>query len=198
MERVSEMEEYIREYRNIRQSEKSGMIEKEYHCLLPSLYTYMDSLIKEQIFRRKSDGQEGIKHILFFRLLSSGYTGSGEIALGMSNSMIYLDDNFSCVYWKPDFIYESIDEDMEKVKCILQQKYIRIEKFELLYLKQKLLSDDWEVFSKIIAKLAEKIAEQVLNSPLLLEDELVILYGDYMDRLDVAAKIGTEGRRKNG
>ena len=74
MERVSQMEEYIREYRNIRQSEKSGMIEKEYHCLLPSLYTYMDSLIKEQTFRRKSDEQEGIKYILFFRLLSSGYT----------------------------------------------------------------------------------------------------------------------------
>lgn len=198
MERVSQMEEYIREYRNIRQSEKSGMIEKEYHCLLPSLYTYMDSLIKEQTFRRKSGIQEGIRYILFFRLLSSGYTGSGEIALGMSNSMIYLDDNFSCVYWRPDLIYEDIDEDIEKVKRILQQKYIQIEEFELLYLKQKLLMDDWGVFSKIIGKLMESIAERVINSSLPLENELEILYGDYMDRLEVAAKIETEGRRKNG
>lgn len=198
MERISEMEEYINEYRNIRQSKKRGWVEKEYHCLLPSLYTYMDFLIKEQIFKRESGVQEGIKYILFFRLLSSGYTGSNEIALGMSNSMIYLDDNFSCVYWRPNLIYEDIDKDIEKVKRILQQKYIQIEEFELLYLKQKLLMDDWEVFSKIIGKLSEEIAERVINSSLPLENELEILYGDYMDRLEVAAKIETEGRSKNG
>lgn len=198
MERIPELEEWIKEYRTIRQSNKSSMIEKEYHSLLPSLCSCMDSLIKEQTFRRKSDGQEGIKYILFFRLLSSGYTGSGEIALGMSNSMLYLDDNLSSVYWRPDLIYKGIDEDMESVKNILQQKYLRIEEFELLYLKQKLLLDDWEVFCKIIGKLTEGIAERVISSPLPLEDELEILYGDYMDRLDVAAKIETEGRSKNG
>lgn len=198
MERIPELEEYIKEYRTNRQSEKSSMAEKEYHSLLPSLCSCMDSLIKEQIFRRESDEQEGIKYILFFRLLSSGYTGSGETALGMSNSMIYLDDNLSSVYWRPDLIYKGIDEDMENVKHILQQKYLRIEEFELLYLKQKLLLDDWEVFCKIIGKLTEGIAERVISSPLPLEDELEILYGDYMDRLDVAAKIDTEGRRKNG
>ena len=198
MERISEMEEYINEYRNIRQSKKRDWVEKEYHCLLPSLYTYMDFLIKEQIFRRESGVQEGIKYILFFRLLSSGYTESNEIALGMSNSMIYFDDNFSCVYWRPNLIYEDIDKDIEKVKRILQQKYLRIEEFELLYLKQKLLLDDWEVFSKIIGKLSEEIAERVINSSLPLENELEILYGDYMDRLEMAAKIETEGRSKNG
>lgn len=112
--------------------------------------------------------------------------------------MIYLDDNLSCVYWKPDLIYDGIDEDMEEVKCILQQKYLRIEEFELMCLKQKLLLDDWKVFSKIIDKLAVEMVEQILRSQLLLENELEILYGDYMDRLDVEVKIGTEGRRKNG
>lgn len=198
MDRIPKLEEYVKEYRISRQDEKSNVVEKEYKRLLPSLCTCVDSLINEQIVRREANGREGIKHIFFFRLLSSGYTGSGEIALGMSNSMIYLDDNLSCVYWKPDLIYDGIDEDMEEVKCILQQKYLRIEEFELMCLKQKLLLDDWKVFSKIIDKLAVEIVEQVLRSPLLLENELEILYGDYMDRLDVAVKIGTEGRRKNG
>jgi len=198
MERVPELEEYIKKYRTIRQSEKRSMVEREYSRLLPSLCVCMDSLIEEQIFRREPDRQKEIKYILFFRLLSSGYTGSGEIALGMSNSMIYLDDKLSCVYWKPDLIYESIDEDMEKIKRILQQKFLRIEEFELLHLKQKLLLDDWKVFSQIIGKFTEGIAELVLNSRLPLEKEVEILYGNYMDKLDVAAKIETEGRRRNG
>ncbi len=126
MERIPELEEYIKEYRTIRQTEKRSMVEREYSHLLPSLCVCMDSLIEEQIFRRESDRQKEIKYILFFRLLSSGYTGSGEIALGMSNSMIYLDDNLSCAYWKPDLIYENIEGDMEEVKRILQQKYLRI------------------------------------------------------------------------
>lgn len=86
---------------------------------MPSLCVCMDSLIEEQIFRREADRQKEIKYILFFRLLSSGYTGSGEIALGMSNSMVYLDDNLSCVYWKPNLIYESIDEDIGKQRNLL-------------------------------------------------------------------------------
>ena len=198
MERIPELEEYIKEYRTNRRCVKSSLVETKWNSLLPSLYACVDSLIKEQILRREADRQEKIKYILFLRLLSSGYTGSGEIALGMSNSMIYLDDNFSYTCWRPNLIYEGIDKDMEKVKRILQHKYIRLEEFELLYLKQKLLLDDWEAFSKIIGKLAEEMIEQILNSTLLLEDELEILYGDYMDRLDVAAKIDTKRRRRNG
>lgn len=198
MERILELEEYIKEYRTTRQSEKGSMVEKEYPSLLPSFFASMDSLIEDQTLRREPDAEEGVRYILFFRLLSSGYTGSNEIALGMSDSMIYLDDKLSCVYWKPDLIYEGIDEDMEKIKRILQQKFLRIEEFELLYLKQKLLLDDWKVFSQIIGKFTEGIAELVLNSRLPLEKEVEILYGNYMDRLDVAAKIETEGRRKNG
>ncbi len=195
MERIPELEEYIKEYRTIRQNEKKSMAEKKWRNMLPALCLCMDSLFGEQIYRRESDEQEGIKYIIFFHLLSSGYTGSNEIALGMSNSMIYLDDKFSCVYWKPDLIYESLDEDMGKIKRILQQKFLRIEEFELLYLKQKLLLDDWEVFRQIIGKLTAGIAEMVLNSRLPLEKEVEILYGNYMDKLDVAAKIETEGRR---
>lgn len=189
MERTAELEKYIKEYRAARQTKKICLLQAEYSNLLSSFHICLDTLIKEQALRRETEKHEKIKYILFFRLLSSGYTESGEIALGMSNSMLYLDDNLTCVYWKPAPIYEGIDEDMKEVKFMLQQKYIRLEEFELLYLKQKLLLDDWRAFSKVIGKLAEKIAEQVLNSTLLLEDELEILYGDYMDRLDVAAKI---------
>lgn len=194
MGRISELEEYIKEYRNIRIGRKSSMIEERYFSLFPSLSMCLDSLIKEQTFRGEIEHQDKIRYILFFRLLSSGYTNSGEIAIGMSNAMLYLDDNFSCVYWKPDLVYDGIDKDMEEVRHILCQKFIRLEEYELMHLKQKLLLDDWEVFSKIIGRLTGEITEQLINSSLPLEDELEILYGNYMEQLDTAGKL--VGRRK--
>ena len=54
----------------------------------------------------------------------------------------------SCVYWKSNLIYENINSDMENVRKKLEQKYIRIEEYELLYLKQRILLDDWKLFLK--------------------------------------------------
>lgn len=198
MERIAELEEHIKEYRVFRKDAKRNLLQAEFESLFPSFCTCLDILVKEQEAKREPGKHDKIKFILFFRLLSSGYTNSGEIAIGMSNAMLYLDDNFSCVYWKPDFVYAGIDKDMEQVRHILCQKFIRLEEYELMHLKQKLLLDDWEVFSKIIGRLAGKITEQLINSSLPLEDELEILYGNYMEQLDTAGKLETGRRKENG
>lgn len=73
--------------------------------------------------------------------------------------MLYLDEYMSCVYWKPNLIYENINSDMENVRKKLEQKYIRIEEYELLYLKQRILLDDWKLFFKVLERLSSKIAD---------------------------------------
>ena len=109
--------------------------------------------------------------------------------MGLSNDMIYLDEHMSCVYWKPDLIYENINSDMENVRKKLEQKYIRIEEYELLYIKQKLLLDDWKLFFKVLERLSSKVAEKTQERYEIFEDEIDILAGDYMDRLDVISSI---------
>ena len=65
----------------------------------------------------------------------------------------------SCVYLKSNLIYENINSDMENVRKKLEQKYIRIEEYELLYLKQIILLDDWKLFFKVLERLSSKIAD---------------------------------------
>ena len=95
----------------------------------------------------------------------------------------------SCVYWKPDIIYENINSDMENVRKKLEQKYIRIEEYELLYIKQKLLLDDWKLFFKVLERLSDKAAEKIQERYEIFEDKIEILAGDYMDRLDIVGSI---------
>lgn len=197
MNRYDELEEYIKEYCNQRKDKKGNrLINYTDSLLVPLLKKVLETLI-QQICKQKTEGQNKIKYLIFQRLLSSGYTGSYELSVGMSNAKLYLDEQIVYEYWKPDFIYEDIDRSMEEVKKILGKKYVRIEDYELLRLKQQLLFDDWTLFVEILKRESRKIIQSVIESDLILEDEIQVLYGNYMDKLRIAYKIKTCNEEEN-
>ena len=192
MNRHDELEESTKEYRNQRKDKKGNrLLNYADSLLVPLLKKVLETLIQQQICKQKTEGQNKIKYLIFQRLLSSGYTGSYDLSVGMSNAKLYLDEQIVYEYWKPDFIYEDIDKSMEEVKKILGKKYVRIEEYELLRLKQQLLFDDWTLFVEILKRESRKIIQSVLESDLILEDEIQVLDGNYMDKLRIAYKIKT-------
>ena len=133
-------------------------ISRQALCMLfPAFVENLDILIKNWCGEQNDKEQDKIRYIIFQRLRTSGYTGTYEISMGLSNSMLYLDEYMSCVYWKSNLIYENINSDMENVRKKLEQKYIRIEEYELLYLKQRILLDDWKLFFKVLERLSRKL-----------------------------------------
>lgn len=198
MDRYKEMEAYLEEYRIDRRILKKSILEEKYTLLIPPLFTVLDDLIQEQVAMQESGEQGRIKYLVFQYLLTSGYTGSYEMAVSLSNSALYLDENMICAYWKPELIYENTDKDMEEVKRRLNRKFIRIEEYELLHIKQKLLLDDWELFADTLKKMSDEIFGKVIESALLLEDEVQILCGAYMDKLEIVHKIKSESRQAGG
>lgn len=159
MMRCKELEEYIQEYCSERRKIKWEYLDKHYSMLFPAFVENLDILIKNRCGEQNDKEQDKIRYIIFQRLRTSGYTGTYEISMGLSNSMLYLDEYMSCVYWKSNLIYENINSDMENVRKKLEQKYIRIEEYELLYLKQRILLDDWKLFFKVLERLSSKIAD---------------------------------------
>lgn len=150
MKRCKELEENIQKYCSERKNAKWEYIDNNYSMLFPAFMENLDILIKRWCGEQKDKKQDKVKYLIFQRLRTSGYTGTYEISMGLSNAMLYLDEHMSCVYWKPDLIFEDIDSDMVDVKKKLEQKYIRIEEYELLFLKQRLLLDDWKLFFKVL------------------------------------------------
>lgn len=189
MMRCKELEEYIQGYCFERMNIKWEYIDNNYSMLFPSFIENLDILIKSWCTEQKDKEQDKIKYLIFQRLRTSGYTGTYEISMGLSNSMLYLGEHMSCIYWKPDLIYENIDRDMENIRKKLGQKYIRIEEYELLYIKQKLLLDDWKLLFRVLGRLSDKAAEKIQERYEIFEDEIELLAGDYMDRLDIVGSI---------
>lgn len=182
MDRKKELEDYISEYRKNRNEKKRAYLTQNTSKLISAFQSKLNILILEQINRQKDDGDK-IKFIFLCRLMSSSYTESYEAILGMSNSMLYLDEKKSQVYWHPEPIHETINKDMEEVEAILRKKFIRLQDFELFYIKQKLLYDDWKLLQKFFYAMSKQSVGFIMDSPLRLENELLFLSGNYMENL---------------
>lgn len=185
MDRFTSMEKSISQYRKERKSKKQEYLNSKYEMLSSSLMDILNGLAQE------IDEQRIIKYIIFQRLLSCERTGSYEIYVGMSAAMLYLDEEMEHTFWKPELLHEDMDKAMQDIEKILGKEYVQVEEYELLYLKQKLLMDDWKLLVGILKKMTGDIAENIMKSSLKLEDEIEILCGNYMDRLDVIYKAKT-------
>lgn len=192
MDRDRELAAYVNEYRKERMRIKTNILDNNISKLLPGFYSKLDSLIFEQVTKQKEKLQGVIENLLFCRLISSGYTGSFELALGLSNSMLFQDDNINYVYWTPKVIYDSIQSDMQDIEKELHKEFVQLEVYELFRLKQKLLLDDWRVFCSVIDKLVEATPDRFINSHLLYDKDIQVLCGNYMGPLDFICSISAD------
>jgi len=185
MERKEELEEFIKDYRQKRKSDKEINISEIVKRLYPLFRDKLNFLVNDQIQKQAEDNDNKLKFVFLCRLLSSSYTGSNEVILGMSNSMLYLDEKKSLVYWTPELIYKDIDKDLKEAENILRKKFTRLQEAELIYIKRKLLDDDWKLLQGCFCTMSKRCLNLIMDSQLKLEDELLFLCGNYMDSLKV-------------
>lgn len=193
MERKKDMEEYLKDYRINRFEDKRARLNQYESKLSLTFQNKLKTLIIEQENRQKENSEDKIKCFYFCRLMSSVYTESYESILGMSSSTLYLDEKRSQIYWFTECIYETIDKDMVEAEKILRRKFIRIQEFDLFYIKRKLLDDDWKLLKKVFVTLSKQSMNLIMNSSLKLDDEFLFLCGNYMENL----KIMLQARVKN-
>ncbi len=195
MDRRKKLEDYLEEYRKKRGEEKRERLKEQENQMFSAMEGGFKLLIEKHGRKQREEGENRVNYVFLCRLLSSSYTDSREIVLGMSDSFLYLDEGKSLVFWSLPVLYEGIEEDMAQVRKLLQKSFIRLEEFELFYIKKKLLDDNWEQFQDSVSFLAGQAAGVLEHSGILLEDEVIFLYGNYMDDMKIA---GTLRRKKDG
>jgi hypothetical protein len=86
---------------------KREKLNRECNCFTDSLKEQIENLIEEHIFWQEEKLQGAVKYILFCNLLSSGCTHNYEIALGLADERLYLNEKLNWVYWRPEYIYKN-------------------------------------------------------------------------------------------
>lgn len=183
MNRNSDLEKYIEEYRAERIELKKNNFNELNMKLKPVFCDKLNFLIEDQRLEKR----EGPKVEVFYlcRLLSSDHTESYRSVLGISNARLFLDRNRSQTYWYPEHIYKGIENDMTEVEKRLRKKFVRIQEYELLYLKYRLLMDDWEVLKDCFGELAREHIHILGDSCVDTEPEIKVMCGDYMEQLQL-------------
>lgn len=182
VDRKDDLEQYIEEYRIQRLKSKRGRIGDIKQKLRSVFCEKLNLLIEDQQLTKR-EGPGKIEVFYLCRLLSSGYTESYESIIGLSNALVFLDKNKSQTFWYPKHIYNSIENDMNEVEKRLKKKYLHIEEYELLHIKQLLLLDDWEVLEDCFVGLVQEHLKILTNSYLDFESELKVMSGNYMEQL---------------
>ena len=185
MKRISEMENSVKKNWCLRTNVKRKFLNEHYMELKPDFDAKLYNLFEQQKNRSKHIKGRKIQSIYLNRLLSSVYTESYEAVLGAANSDLYLDENKSEIYWYPDLVYKNIDKDIKDVEVSLRKEYIHLEEFEIFQLKKILLNDDWKLLLEIFLYLLKNSVELIANYSIILEKEIQIFSGDYMDRPEV-------------
>ena len=142
MDRRKELEDYLEEYRKKRGEKKRERLKEQENQMFSAIEGGLKLLIEKHGRKQREEGENRVNYVFLCRLLSSSYTDSREIVLGMSDSFLYLDERKSLVCWSLPVLYEGIEEDMAQVRKLLQKSFIRLEEFELFYIKKKLLDDN--------------------------------------------------------
>lgn len=184
-----ELEGYMNDYRSKRIEQKRRMLNTDRTELNRLFCEVLDNLIGQQADRQRHGELKKIRYAYLCRLASSRYTESYKVLLGISDSMLYLDDRKTEVLWYPAPIYQNIKRDMDQVRDLLEERKEKAENNEFLVWKQKLLEDDWELLKEQFPELIQENFYRILKNSLLIEEHFSALCGDYMERLPIVWEI---------
>ena len=193
MDRIQGLERSIRGYWDERTETKRRFLLGHYKEMKPGFDIKLMEMKKEQAQKRSGGEGKKISSIYLVRPMTSIYTESYEMILGMADRDLYLDEDRSEVYWYPELVYKDIDGDMKEVEHFLKKRFVRLESYELFYLKKILLDDDQKLLQEVFLHLLEDTMDQLLDHALPLEDELQILSGDHMDEPEVLRRVPIGG-----
>lgn len=196
-ERIKELEKAIKEFRSKRLDTMRSHTAEYISALTPMFQKALNTVIKRQLQRQLEDDEAKIKHLYFCRLYTSEYTGSCGAILGMSDSGMYLDEGLSQTNWYLSPLYINLEKDMEAVKKLLQRTFIRLQESELFAMKKSLSDDSWVLAESCFCTLVRNNFNLIKESGLRLEDETLILCGDYMDNLKIiSTKVNNTTQKK--
>ncbi|GLB24293.1 hypothetical protein LXJ15735_05340 [Lacrimispora xylanolytica] len=157
------------------------------------LKAFMNS--KEQAMICQDNGGKGkLSYILFSNLYSSIFLKNYLIRIDMMDSSFYSDTAFSTSYWDAQNIYYLFEEDVKAISKQIETYFPRIREYEVDYIRYAYLPYYHRIAKAFIqSMLTEAIKEErFLPCNDRLDNQVHILFGEYMGQADILYILGKE------
>lgn len=154
------------------------------------------SVALEQAASLQDKGEKGkVSYILFSPLYSSIFLKKYLIRMDIMDNRFYSDTAQSATYWDAGNIYYLFEKDVETIAGILGNHIPRICEYEIDYIRYAYAPYYHRLVKTFIQEiLGEVLKEENLFSQRIgLENEVKILFGEYMGEADVLFTLKEEG-----
>lgn len=134
----------------------------------------------ELLLEKVINDNKKIRYILISPLNSSIITESYEVQIALYTNEFYFQKEEYIGYYKIPLIFDNIEEDMKELEKIVENNFTRIEKYEIKEIKYSYIKEH-NVLIMLFINYFIKYLEEVEILKEIKEEELDILYGEYME-----------------
>lgn len=189
MERIAEMREYILPKWKEKFAADQKRIRNNFivaqEKIVSEFCDHVSKYLIPDIANIAADGEQNLISTFVIAYLQSGLLNrSYEYELGFCNSLLYADKNMVTSYWVPNFIYMYTVEEEEFIQKQLQNKFIRVKKYETEFLRYELFSQYQEVAKTYYRLLVDGLKESGVLNSIKINGEIQFLYGEHMGKLE--------------
>jgi hypothetical protein len=161
------------------------------------VYQFLKAFIsaKEQAIIFQNNNEKGkLFYILFSNLYSSIFLEHYLIRIDLMDGGFYSDTALSTSYWNANNIYYLFEEDVKAISEKIGKYFPRIREYEVDYIRYAYLSYYHRITKAFIqSMLTESLSEEgFLPCADRLENQVRILFGEYMGQADVLFILGEE------
>jgi hypothetical protein len=155
---------------------------KDKKKILADFYQVVHHLIGMTQIQQTASSKRAIKYVAASYLLSSSITKTFEFQLSLLDDQYFCDSAESCVYWTPQWIFETVMSDWDILLRTVKAKVIRLHPYELDFIWRSYICEFYNRLTFLF--FAEHLKNAAIEGGLRnlsLSDEVLFTYGGYMD-----------------
>ncbi len=191
MDRVEQLERMAMEYLKERYSESIAAFTEYYRIHKKDITEQFICEMWKGLEKCESQ-KKMIKYIVFSVLESSILTKSYDLQVAFYDEKMYLDERAVYFYWRPSFLFERVDDDIKAYRKKASQTVIRIQEYEIEQITKKYVTNHYFYVFLMLKSLVHDLLEgQILHCPYM-EEDVMALFGRYMENLIPLYKRGGE------
>lgn len=144
---------------------------------------YIDSAIIKAIYFQKQGKLKAAKYICITSLHTSSILKTYEYGIHVYDKIMFFSDVEAESYGCPSFIFKNIESDLLLTKKYLHKKFVRFQNYEMIDLSKWYISNYKQIAFVYLKTLKTFIVNLDSYFQLEKEDDLEIMYGEFMDQM---------------
>lgn len=184
--RKEQMVEALEPFMNELFSQSCRELQKIFEKIGHQEWDRLEKVLKEVLAIGKQMQEEEnkgeIHYVIFSFLQYAPKVRQLGVKINLLDHDFYLDEQECEGYYFPDILQKKYREDIEILQKELSRRFIRLQKYEILQIEVRYAKYYQYICGHMLKSMSKHVMELMSQHELTISDNVVFLYGEYMDK----------------